>query len=94
VDDELDTVPDPLRRDAARREEPCGQAPTLLGQAEEEVLGADVGVVELRRGRFGQLQRPAGARREAVELLAGDPVRGKKSVCRRWPAAGRRAGAS
>src|SRR6476469_6211705 len=72
LDEPLAAAPDEV--DSELLEHLGGDALTLADQAEQDVLGADVGVAELQRLAQGQLEHLLGARRErdvpARRLLA------------------------
>ena len=67
ADDLLDLLADGLERDVQRLERLGGDALALVDQAEQDVLGADVVVVEHPRFFLGENHDASGAIREALE---------------------------
>jgi hypothetical protein len=68
--DDLDhLVANGLQVDTHSLEGPGGDAFAFVQQAEEDVLGADVAVVEEPRFLLGQHHDPAGSIREALKQL-------------------------
>src|SRR5207302_10653217 len=67
ADDLLDLIADGFERDAERLEGLGGDALTLVDEAEQDVLGADVVVVEEPCLLLGQNDDPPGTIREAFE---------------------------
>ena len=67
ADDLLDLVAHGLQRDAEALEGLGGDALTLVDEAEQDVLGADVGVVEQARFLLGEDDDPAGPIGESFE---------------------------
>ena len=79
ADDLLDLAAHGLERDAERLERLGGDALTLVDEPEQDVLGADVVVVEQARFLLGQDDDPAGPVGEAfeqVDRLSGGRIRG------------------
>ena len=85
ADDLLDLVADGLERDAEGFERLGGDPLALVDEAEEDVLGADVVVIEEPRFFLGEDDNPAGSVSEAFEQLTPPPttVVGADSVY--WP---------
>ena len=87
-DDLLDLAADGLEADVQRLERLRGDALTLVDEAEEDVLGADVVVVEEARFLLGEDDHPAGPVSEAFEQgnrLRSRRMRGEKPTCSRLP---------
>jgi hypothetical protein len=67
ADDFLDLRADSFQRDAERLEGLRGNSLTLMNQAEQDVLGPDVVVVQEPRFLLGEDDDPAGTVGEALE---------------------------
>ena len=78
ADDLLDLAADGLERDAERLERLGGDALALVDQPEQDVLGADVVVVEEAGLLLGQHDDPAGPVGEAFEQGAASQTRGDR----------------
>ena len=74
-DDLLDLAADGLQRDAERLERLGGDALTLVDQPEQDVLGADVVVVEEPSFLLGQHDDPSGSVGEPFEQVSLPPLR-------------------
>ena len=75
ADDLLDLLADGLERDAERLQGLGGDAFALVDQAEQDVLGADVVVVEHPGLFLGQDDNPTGAVGKPLEHVAHSPYR-------------------
>ena len=93
ADDLLDLAADGLERDAERLERLGGDALALVDQPEQDVLGADVVVVEEARFLLRQDDDPAGPVGEAFEQVSLPPLASAVepwAECIPWPLASHR----